>query len=420
MKVFKFGGGTLVEAEAIRQMTGIVKAQVSAHRDQDLVVVVSAFARMTNAFEVLHDAIRQEKKIDLKPIINFHRVLVEGLFGNHELVWSDKIEPVLRQLRDVISGLRDLSFDEGYDQLVSFGEILSTTIVSAFWEHEGLGHTFADARELVITDRNNRAGKVDWDETSKRIRAITQSPGHTDGLLLTQGFIAGTVDGMTTTLGREGSDYSAAIFGHVLDADEVVIWKDVAGVLNADPTRFSVTEKLDEISYLEAAELSYFGAKVIHPNTIRPMQNKGIPLIVKSVYAPHDSGTRIDTQSARLDVPVFIRKENQVLVSIQPRDFSFIIEEAMAEIFHALDRNGIRINLMQHGALSLSLVFDLDQRKLDSFLESLLPKYKLLYNTGLELLTIRHYTQEAIEEHTLTRRIYVQQQSRKTARFVLG
>ncbi|MCD6347544.1 MAG: aspartate kinase, partial [Bacteroidales bacterium] len=395
-------------------------AQGAGHSTEGLVVIVSAFHKMTNAFEVLHDDIRQEKKINLEPIIDFHRVLVKGLFDNHELVWKEKVEPVLRQVRDVMFGLRDFAYDKAYDRLISFGEILSTTIISAYWEQEGLDHDFSDARKLIITDSRYRAGKVDWDETAKRIKAVIQSSGHTVRLLLTQGFIAGTVDGMTTTLGREGSDYSAAIFGHVLDADEVVIWKDVPGVLNADPAQFSDTEKLDEVSYLEAAELSYFGAKVIHPNTIKPLQNKGIPLIVKSIYAPDDNGTRIAAQSVRLNVPVFIRKEKQVLVSIQPKDFSFIVEDAMAEIFHALGRNSIRINLMQHGALSLSLVFDMDQKKLDGFLESLLPKFRLLYNTGLELLTIRHYTQAAIQDQTAARRIYVQQQSRRTARFVLG
>jgi len=365
--------------------------------------------------------------LKLDKILDYHKDIAEQLFDDAESFWSETFVPLVTKLHETLENARSYSYDQAYDQVVSFGEIFSTNLISAFWVQEGLHHNFRDARKLIITDETYREGKVNWKETTKRIKSIHNSRfpesrvPSPESPILTQGFIAGNQSGFTTTLGREGSDYSAAVFGHVLEVEQVVIWKDVPGVLTADPEEFKDTCKMDEISYLEAVELSYFGAKVIHPNTIKPLQNKDIPLVVKSLFDPVASGTVILKKASKApDLPVVIRKQNQVLVSIQPRDFSFIVEDALAHIFDVLARNRTRINLMQHGAVSISLVFDLDQEKLDSILEALLPDFKVLYNSGLDLLTVRHYTKLVLNDLTKGKSIYVQQQSRRTARFVLG
>ncbi|MEA1877212.1 MAG: aspartate kinase [Bacteroidota bacterium] len=451
MKVFKFGGGTLKNADTIRQMTEIVRdsglgdsgftgsvPEQSRRGDSELVVVISAFNKMTNAFEgLLKELDSDDINLRLDKILDYHREIAEQLLIDSDIFWREIILPLIAELKETLQKARNYPYDQAYDQVVSFGEIFSTHLISAFWIQEGLNHSFHDARKLIITDETYREGKVNWKETAKKIKSIPESSlrlcsgtgsvnpesrvPNPESLILTQGFIAGTQSGFSATLGREGSDYSAAIFGHILDVERVVIWKDVPGVLTADPEEFEDTCKMDEISYLEAVELSYFGAKIIHPNTIKPLQNKGIPLIVKSLFDPDASGTVILKKAGKApDLPVIIRKRNQVLVSIQPRDFSFIVEDALANVFSILARNQSRINLMQHGAVSISLVIDWDQKKLDAILEALLPDFKVLYNTGLELLTIRHYTKAVINDLTKGKRIYVQQQSRKTARFVLG
>jgi len=414
MKIFKFGGGTLKNADTIRKMTEIVRdLGVGSRR---LVVVISAFNKMTNAFEGLLSELNSDSlDLKLEIILDYHRGIAKQLLIDSDLFWREVVFPLISELKETLQKARNYSYDQAYDQVVSYGEIFSTHLISAYWEQEGLEHNFQDVRKLIITDETFREGKVKWDETGQNINSIT---GH---LILTQGFIGSSQQGFTTTLGREGSDYSAAIFGNILNAEQVVIWKDVPGVLTADPKEFEDTCKMDTITYLEAVELSYFGAKVIHPNTIKPLQNKSIPLVVKSLFDPDASGTIILKQAGKApDLPIVIRKRNQVLVSIQSRDFSFIVEDALANIFVVLAQNRSRINLMQHSAVSISLIIDWDQEKLDSIIEELLPDFKVLYNTGLELLTIRHYTRAAILEFTKGKRIYVQQQSRKTARFVLG
>ncbi len=409
MKVYKFGGGVLQDAESIRQMTSIIREETN------LIIVVSAFSKITNAFELLLQQLGRDASKQLKEIEAYHYRLVLDLFSNPEMIWRERINPLFERVIEVLGEIADESYDRAYDQLVVFGEYLSSAIISAYWIEVDINHQIWDARDVIITDSNYRSANVDWKLTSGRKNDI-------DGeLVLTQGFIGGTVDGSNTTLGREGSDYTAAILGNIYSASEVVIWKDVPGVLTADPQQFADTEKMDEISYLEAVELSYFGAKVIHPNTIKPLQNKAIPLIVKSLYFPDSSGTLITSTPKKLhNRPVYIRKENQVLVSIQPRDFSFIVEDAMARVFTVLSKNGVRVNLMQHGAISISIVFDWSQGRLDSIVGELLPEFKVLYNTGLELWTVRHYTDQSIERIIEGKRIYVQQKSRKTARFVVG
>lgn len=416
MKVFKFGGGTLRTAESIKRMTALVRTE------SNLVVVVSAFNKMTNAFEELvRNSAEGTTVIKLERILNFHEELARDLLGEHVRNWNSRMKPYLKKLNAALKRSLKQPYDLAYDQVVVYGELFSTLLISCYWEQIGLDHRFLDAREIVLTDSNFRDGRVNWEKTAGALdhqQVVDSDPG---GLWLIQGFIGGAEKGFSTTLGREGSDYTAAILGNLLEVSEVIIWKDVPGVFTADPAEFVDVCRMEEISYLEAVELSYFGAKVLHPNTIKPLQNKNIPLVVKSLFNPEDPGTRIWMEAGKFpELPVIIKKAGQVLVSIQPRNFSFIVEEALSRIFCILARNKTRINMMQHGAVSVSLVFDWDQEKLDAILGELLPDFKVLYNTGLELWTIRHYTSQSLVEYTKNRRIYVQQQSRKTARFVLG
>ncbi len=418
MLVYKFGGGTLKSAEAIKKMTQLIR---DSDGREGLVVVISAFGKMTNAFEQLFARFRKDNTIDLSEILQYHVRIIQQLFEQPQVYVDSVVMPLLQEIENLMSSIRSLSYNEGYDQVIPYGELLSTAIVSAYWKEIGFSHELVPAPEIIVTDNSYRAGKVLWEQTAECIHRDIGGQLSKDHIILTQGFIGGDGHGRMTTLGREGSDYTAAIIGHVLEASAVVIWKDVPGVLSADPTEFRDPIKLDEISYLEAVELSYFGAKIIHPNTIKPLQNKGIPLLVKSIDDPRGAGTAVIERSrSPVTTPVVIRKRDQVLVSVQPRDFSFIMEDALSDIFALLAEYQIRVNLMQHGAVSISLVFNKDQEKLDALLDLLLPNFKVLYNTGLDLLTIRHYTKAAINEHTRGKRIYVQQQSRKTIRFVVG
>ena len=416
MKVFKFGGGVLKDAEAVRQMTDIVRTE------KDLICVVSAFSKMTNAFEKIVGKGYGAAESEIREVEVFHYAMAKELFEDTVPTWEQNILPIFKELKVKIEENHNLQYDQSYDQIVCYGEILSSAIISCYWSEIGLVHETWDASKVIITDSSYRSGRVNWELCEEKTQ-LKLSEGQSSGLgiVLTQGFIGGTIDGYTTTLGREGSDYTAAVLGNLYGAEEVVVWKDVPGIMTADPAEFENTSKMDEISYLEAVELSYFGAKVIHPNTIRPLQNKGIPLVVKSLYSPDDDGTQIISKAKSAPAhPIFIKKENQVLVSIQARDFSFIIEDALARIFNTLAKHGIRINLMQHGAVSISLVFDWDRDRLDGILGELLPEFKILYNQDLELWTIRQYTKAAIDSIVGNKRIYVQQKSRKTARFVLG
>jgi aspartate kinase len=298
--------------------------------------------------------------------------------------------------------------------------MLSTRIVAAYLNHVGIPVQWLDARDLIRTDETFREGNVDWEFSANKIKAAwndlqRNNPG---ACILTQGFIGGTSDNFTTTLGREGSDYSAAIFAHCLNADEVIIWKDVPGVLNADPKEFPEAVLLNEISYYDAIELAYFGATVIHPKTLKPLQNKNIPLRVKSFLHPDLPGTVIGKDDFKNTIPTFIFKKNQVLISISPRDFSFIIEENIRDIFEQLSERRIKVNLMQNSALKFSLCVNENNGKLKEFIDVLSQRYKVLYNAGCELVTIRNYTEELSKKLSNNRQVLVEQRSRNTIQMI--
>jgi aspartate kinase len=311
------------------------------------------------------------------------------------------------------------SYDFIYDQIVSIGELVSTRIVTAYLNKEGIKSQWLDVRSYIHTDNTYREGIVQWDKTkasiSNDIPAMLQK-----GAVITQGFLGGTSENFTTTLGREGSDYTASIFAACLGAESVTTWKDVPGILNADPKFFPDTVKFDELSYSEAIEMTYYGASVIHPKTIKPLQNANIPLLVKPFTQPDAPGTVIKEDGTnKFEKPVIILKQNQVLLSISTKDYSFITEDHLSGIFGLFAQSQVKVNVMQTSALSFSVCFDFYEERFEKLLTSLKQEFKVKYNTGLTLITIRHYTQNSLKELTADKTILLEQISRNTAQVVV-
>ncbi len=424
MIVHKFGGGILKTPEAVRQMLSILQTS-----PMPAVVVVSALNKMTNAFEgVARSWFNHENTEDgMQLIRGYHFDMACRLLSDPDESWQKYMKPMFSEIQCRLEEDPGKNFDRAYDQVVCYGELLSTALLRTYFEENELEHRYLDARTVVKTDAVHRDAGINWEETRDLIRLERENAeedaleSNESFLILTQGFIGSTAGGDSITLGREGSDYTAAIFAYCLDANETWIWKDVPGILNADPEEFADTVKIDEMNYLEAIELAYFGAKVIHPKTIKPLQNKSIPLWVRDFWHPEGSGTRIyDLKTIPPTGSVFITKKNQLLISFQPRDFSFIVEDMISEIFAQLAKYRIKVNLMQHGAVSFSICVTADMDRVNSMIQAMLPRFRILYNSDLELVTIRRYTPEAIERMTVGRRIMIQQLSRKTARFVLA
>jgi len=424
MQVFKFGGASVRDAGSVRNVGSIL----GRYTNENLVVIVSAMGKTTNALEqVLADWYVNGHDYGkyFESLVSYHDGILQGLFPDRNALAYTRVKAWFNQLEAYLEGNPSGNYDYDYDQVVSIGELISTTIVDEYLRTEGLPITWFDVRELVRTDDSWREGKVDWEITEKQITQsigpLLQNNERKPAIVLTQGFLGSTSDGDTTTLGREGSDYTAAIFSYVLDAEEMVIWKDVPGLLNADPKYFSVTEKLASISYREAIELSYYGATIIHPKTIKPLQNKDIPLRIKSFVDPGSEGSRIH-QNTSYDslIPSFIFKVDQVLISISPRDFSFIDEQNLSDILAVFAENTIHVHLMQNTALSFSVCVDNNERRLEKLFKTLGVKYKIRYNTGLELITIRHYDQATIDRVMEDgKTILLEMRSRLTAQFVV-
>jgi aspartate kinase len=424
LKVFKFGGASVKDADSVRNVAIILKK----HAPEKLVVIVSAMGKTTNALEkILNAWYQNDERLEkfVKEVIDYHQEIISTLFPERSHPVHFKTDLLFGELEGHLFTPPSLNYDFDYDQVVGMGELISTTIISEFLVSEGFNCQWFDVRDMLKTDSGWREGKVDWNSSEKLIREMAgtflENSGVKPAIVLTQGFLGSNPEGSTTTLGREGSDYSAAIFAYSLDAQEMVIWKDVPGLLNADPKYFSVTEKLARISYREAIELSYYGATVIHPKTIKPLQNKDIPLRIKSFVLPEEEGSVIhqDTASDSL-VPSFIFKVDQVLISIIPKDFSFIDELSLSEILAVFARNSIHISLMQNSAISFSVCVNYDERKLPALFEELGQNYKIRYNTGLELITIRHYDQATIDRVMEDgKTILLEMKSRLTAQFVV-
>ncbi len=417
MKVFKFGGASVKDADSVRNVKDIIKR----FGDEKLVVVISAMGKTTNALEKVVNAQFQENPelalSYLEEVKDFHNTIIRALFpkGNKEL--DDLINNIFVSIEWELEDASYGAYDFVYDQVVSAGELLSTQIISSYLNSEGIYNLRLDARDFIRTDNTYREANVDWKTSQKLIRQAVD--WNRSNLFITQGFIGGTSENFTTTLGREGSDYSAAILSYVLQPEEMIVWKDVPGFLNADPKFFENTQVLRHISYKEAIELAYYGASVIHPKTIKPLQNKHIPLKVKSFLNPDEEGTLIDDVSANDSlIPSFIVKDNQRLISVSPKDFSFIVEQHIREIFEIFEKERIKVNMMQNSALNFSVVVN-ESEKNDYLIELLRDNYQVLYNKDVTLITIRHYTSETVRNLLDGRKVLLEQKTRNTARFVV-
>ncbi|MES2556252.1 MAG: aspartate kinase [Bacteroidota bacterium] len=420
MKVFKFGGASVKDAQAVRNVSHIL----SLYTQDKLIVVISAMGKTTNSMEAIVDALwkRDEKKyLELvEERYQFHLNIVGELFPEAHFAIYHELETVFDRLKNRCNQPLSDNFNFEYDQIVSIGEVISTMIVEAFLKEEGHSTMWIDSRKYIRTNHTYREGEVDWGKTETIIKDQLLPEFKLKRIAVTQGFVGHTSEGFTTTLGREGSDFSAAIYAYCADAESVTIWKDVPGMLNADPKWFDNTVKLDKISFKEAIELSYYGATVIHPKTIKPLQNKGIELHVKSFIDPNAEGTTIQA-SGNFDhlVPSFIFKMDQVLMSFTPKDFSFIVEQNLGDIFQSLAKQGVKINLMQNSALSFSIVFDRSKIDPMQLVELFKGQYEVRYNEGLELVTIRHYDQATIDRVNVNKDILVEQRTRQTIRMVM-
>ena len=416
MKVFKFGGASVKDAQGVINVKNII----SLYKNEELTVVISAMGKTTNLMEEIlkfwySDKTKMMEKFNI--LESYHYQIASELENDQHSI-STSIEPLFLKLKKILTEEPSEAFDYEYDKIVPFGEYLSTTIVSQYLNLNGFPNRLLDASKMIRTNNCFREGQVDWDITQEIILKTFQK--YPERLKITQGFIGGTLEKSTVTLGREGSDYSAAIIAFSVDAQDVTIWKDVAGLLNADPKIFPNAVKLDEIPYEEAIELSYYGATIIHPKTLKPLQNKQIPLYVKSFENPLEEGSVIANVSPKSFFPSFIFKRNQTLFSVYPKDFSFIDVDSLSDIFLLLSENHIKINLMQNSALSFSICFDHDTKKLDILIQELKEKYKIKYNDQVELITIRHYTEKAIVEVIGNRKIFVEQKNRTTFQIVVS
>lgn len=415
MRVYKFGGASVKDAAGIRNLARILEGV-----NDGLVVVVSAFGKTTNALESIlgswysSDRSWEEK---LGNLVSYHRDVMHELVKNPSGL-SDETEISFAKLRDYLSVPPRFEYDQEYDQVVSYGELWSTMIVSEYLKSEGSEAEWTDIRKVLITDNRYRDANILRDESLKR--ALAAFDFTKSSVYVTQGFIGGTFAGFSTTLGREGSDYTAALLGNMLDADSVTVWKDVPGIMNADPRWLPDAEMLEEISYREAVEMTFSGAKVIHPKTIKPLHNKKIPLYVRSFIETQKEGTTIkEDASLRKLLPVYIRKENQILISILPKDFSFVMGDSLGIVFQAFANHGIKVNLVEASAVSINVCVDDERARIESLLSDLGRDYSAVYNENAEMLTIRHYTLEAIDRITQGREILLEQRARSTVRFVV-
>lgn len=416
MQVYKFGGSSVKDEKGIRNISHLIK-----DFNGELCVVVSALGKTTNKLEKLTSSIWDKHECSLallEELKLFHLDIYRKLLKGENGLSYNKLIESFDDLEEWLYKDFRKDYDYLYDQIVSRGEFWSTLIVKDYLEFIDCKISHIDATDLIITDNNFRDARVDWDQTKRLIRARLNF--RKENIYLTQGFIGITSGGDFTTLGREGSDFTASIIGNILDAERVVIWKDVEGILNADPDLMENPVLLPELSYQEAIELAYFGAKVLHPKTIKPLQNKKIPLIVKSFNFPEDEGSQIKPEATGPDsISSYIFKKNQLLISISPRDFSFVVDQSFGEIFSILNSYNIKVNLVQNSAISISVCADYDERKLKGLLTEFDKKFKVYYNRGVELITIRHYSDDAIRNVLKGVEILIEQKTRSTVHFVV-
>ncbi|MCZ8144810.1 aspartate kinase [Flavobacterium sp.] len=414
MKLFKFGGASVKDAEGVKNVLHVL--QTVGH--EEVVIIVSAMGKTTNALEeVIKNYFEKSKAFhaSLQEVRKYHNQILLELFDdeNHEVFYA--VNSHFADLEYFLRSNKSPNYNFVYDQVVSYGEIVSTTIVSHYFNEKGLANQWVDVRNLIKTDATYRDALVDWEQTQKRISKQIKKKG----LYITQGFLGSDENNFTTTLGREGSDYTAAIFAYCIGAESVTIWKDVPGVLNADPRYFENATLLHQISYREAIELAFYGASVIHPKTLQPLQRKEIPLYVKSFVNPLLPGTSV-SKGADLEpkTACFIVKKNQLLISLAAIDFSFIMEENISEIFALLHQYKIKVSLIQNTAISFTVCVEDKFGHFEKLKSVLSKKFKVAYNENVSLYTIRHFTPEAATMVEKGKTVLVRQTSRETLQLV--
>ena len=393
MRIFKFGGASVKDADGVRNVIEVLKKVGS----DNTLIVVSAMGKMTNAFERAIDAYLNDKsnlQNEMEGIKTFHRDILLELFESNQHEVFGAINELFEELGVFLKTNKSPDYSFVYDQVIGYGELLSTTIISFYLNERGFNNNWLDVRTCVKTDNYYRRANIDWEATQGLVSKTIDS----NTLYVTQGFLGSDKNNFTTTLGREGSDYTAAIFAYCLNAESVTIWKDVPGVLNGDPRVFENTQLLHAISYTEAIELAFYGASVIHPKTLQPLQQKEIPLFVKSFLNPDDSGTVVNkTRGIRPKVPCFILKQNQVLLSLSTLDFSYVVEENISEIFNLLASHKMKVDVIQNSAISFSVCFDDTYNNLEKLLLHLKAKFKVTCHKDVSLYTIRHYDDLSIK-----------------------
>jgi len=413
IKVFKFGGASVKDADGVKNLIKVLTETGSENK----LIVISAMGKTTNALEVVVKDYLETTKIpdSLTEVKNYHRNIVNGLFSNKEVPVYFKVETLFTELENFLQHNKSNQYDFVYDQIVSFGELLSTTIVSEYLNSQHITSHWLDARNFIKTDSTYRDAQVNWSKTQERIQENIDP----EKLNIIQGFIASDPNNFTTTLGREGSDYSAAIMAYCLNAENVTIWKDVPGVLNADPRFFEKAQLLNNISYEEAIELAFYGASVIHPKTLQPLQQKEIPLFVRSFLNPSEEGTAVSKGKTIFpEIPCFIVKKDQVLISLSSLDFSFMVEENISEIFRLFHQYQMKVDLIQNSAISFRVCVDNRFNQLEKLIQHLKARFKVNYKTGVSLYTIRHFNEEAINNLEKDKTVLLKQLTQNTVQLV--
>ena len=417
MKVFKFGGASIKDAAAIRQVASIL----DPYKGQPIIIVISALGKTTNALEaVTHEYFNKTGKAPelFDALKRTHFEILSGLFSNSHHPVYDELNNTFVEIEWILEDPPIENYDYLYDQIVSIGEMAATKMVSAYLQEMQIPVHWLDVRDCIRTDNTYREGKVDWPLTEKNIVQIIP-PLLSNQFVVTQGFLGGTSENYTTTLGREGSDYTAAIFAYALNAEEVTIWKDVPGIMTGDPKRFDNVVRLEEISYTEAIEMTYYGAKVIHPKTIKPLQNKNIPMVVRPFDHPEGPGTKISETESTFLPPIVVVESDQALLEIATRDFSFVAEEHLSEIFSRVATHRIKVNSMRNTALSFMLCVRNEKDKLDKLQQELISRYHITIHEGLELITVRHANQKFLDQLEKGKEIILEEKFGDTDQFIV-
>lgn len=413
IKVYKFGGASVKDAEGVKNLIKVLNETGS----DNMLIVVSAMGKTTNALEVVVNDYLQGNNIpaSLEEVKVYHRNIMEELFPFADAPVFSKVKALFTELENFLQHNRSRQYDFVYDQIVSYGELVSTTIISEYLNSQNIASNWLDARNFIKTDSTYRDAQVDWTRTQERIQKNIDQKR----LNIIQGFIGADPNNFTTTLGREGSDYSAAILAYCLNAENVTIWKDVPGVLNADPRYFENAELLNQISYEEAIELAFYGASVIHPKTLQPLQRKEIPLYVRSFLNPSGEGTAVTKGKTIFpEVPCFIVKKNQVLISLSSLDFSFMVEENISDIFRLFHQYQMKVDLIQNSAISFKVCVDNKFNQLEKLIQHLKARFKVNYTEGVSLYTIRHFSEEAINSLEKDKKVLLKQLTQNTIQLV--